>query len=144
MARTRFVWLLLALLPLRGYRIWAAEVAAATEVPDLGTRRQGHDWPAFLGPTGDSESRAAGILTQWPREGPRLVWQQRLGTGYGMPAISRGRLYQFARFGDQARLSAARARPANPSGSSSTDRLRRPVRLRQRAALSPVVDGDRV
>ena len=73
-------------------------------VPDLGTRKGGDDWPAFLGPTGDSKSRETGILTQWPEAGPPLVWQKRVGDGYGMPAISRGRLLQFAAVGRQMRL----------------------------------------
>jgi hypothetical protein len=72
--------------------------------PDLGTRRQGVDWPVFLGPTGDSKSSETGILTQWDAEQPRLVWQHKLGTSYGAPSISRGRLFQFDRFGDSARL----------------------------------------
>ncbi len=83
----------------------ATGIAAADAPPaDLGTRKQGVDWPRFLGPTGDSRSSERGILTAWPRQGPRVAWHQRTGVGYGMPAISRGRLLQFARFGDKARL----------------------------------------
>ena len=76
----------------------------AASVPDLRTRRTGDDWPQFLGPTGDSKSRETGIRTDWPAEGPPLVWQKRVGDGYGMPTISRGRLFQCARFNDQMRL----------------------------------------
>ena len=82
----------------------AAKPAASALPPDLGTRKQGVDWPSFLGPTGDSKSSERGILTKWPRKGLPIVWQQRTGVGYGMPAISRGRLFQFARFGAKARL----------------------------------------
>jgi len=64
----------------------------------------GSDWPCFLGPTGDSKSTERGILTNWPKQGPPLVWQLELGTGYCMPTISRGRLFQFDRAGDMARL----------------------------------------
>src|SRR5262245_41830176 len=74
-------------------------------VPDLRTRKKGTDWPHFLGPTGDSVSSEKGIIAPWSREGLRLVWQRRLGVGYGMPSISKGRLYLFDRHGDQARLS---------------------------------------
>ncbi len=72
--------------------------------PDLGTRKAGKDWPAFLGPTADSKSSEHGILTKWSPKAPPIVWQHRLGTGYGMPTVSRGRLFQFSRFGRQARL----------------------------------------
>jgi outer membrane protein assembly factor BamB len=76
----------------------------AADVPDLGTRKQGLDWPRFLGPTGDSKSPERGILTHWPEQGPRLVWHLRLGQGYCMPAISRGRLFVFDRLVHEARL----------------------------------------
>jgi outer membrane protein assembly factor BamB len=76
----------------------------ARAVADLGTRKQGSDWPGFLGPEGTSVSPEKGILSPWPKEGLRLVWQKQVGTGYGMPSISRGRLFQFDRHGKQARL----------------------------------------
>ncbi|HEX7376627.1 MAG TPA: PQQ-binding-like beta-propeller repeat protein [Pirellulales bacterium] len=81
-----------------------AEKQKATQPPDLRTRREGDDWPRFLGPTGDSKSRETGIRTAWPAEGPPLVWQKRVGQGYGMPTISRGRLFQFAQIDEKSRL----------------------------------------
>ena len=74
--------------------------------PDLGTRKAGSDWPGFLGPTGDSVSTEKGILTPWPKEGPRQVWALRTGLGYAMPSISRGRLFLFDRLRNRARLRA--------------------------------------
>jgi len=44
---------------------------------------QGSDWPKFLGPLGTSVSTETGILSPWPKQGPRIVWQRKLGTGYG-------------------------------------------------------------
>src|SRR5260370_20233098 len=76
----------------------------AGELPDLGTRKQGSDWPSFLGPTADSVSTETGILTKWPKDGLRVVWSKRLGGGYAMPAISRGRLFVFDRVKDNQRL----------------------------------------
>jgi outer membrane protein assembly factor BamB len=74
------------------------------DVPDLRTRLDGDDWPQFLGPTADSKSREKGIRTDWPEAGPPLVWQKRVGEGYGMPSISLGRLFQFAQVDGQMRL----------------------------------------
>ncbi len=81
-----------------------ANLAGAVEPPQLGTRKLGDDWPQLLGPTGDNRSRETGIITEWNATSPKLVWQMPLGTGYGTPAISRGRLFQFHRVADQARL----------------------------------------
>jgi len=77
---------------------------ASTAKPAPATAEPGSDWPIFLGPTGDSKSSERGILTKWPEAGPPLVWQLPLGTGYCMPTISAGRLFQFDRLGDKARL----------------------------------------
>jgi outer membrane protein assembly factor BamB len=82
------------------------DTTSASKVPSPVTRVQGDDWPGFLGPTNDSKSRETGILTDWKRGSPRIVWQRKLGVGYGAPTISRGRLYQFCRYGDQVRLTA--------------------------------------
>lgn len=87
--------------------------AVPVELPaELGTRTAGEDWPAFLGPRGDSTSLETGIQTNWKDAPPRIVWQQPLGAGYGMPAISRGRLFQFSRFGDRARLTCSKSETA--------------------------------
>ncbi|MGE3806587.1 MAG: PQQ-binding-like beta-propeller repeat protein [Gemmataceae bacterium] len=67
------------------------------DVPDLRTRKTGSDWPSFLGPHRDSISAEKGIIAPWPKEGLRIVWQKRVGIGYGMPSVSKGRLYHFDR-----------------------------------------------
>jgi outer membrane protein assembly factor BamB len=81
------------------------EPAEPAEPPsDLRTRKTGSDWPGFLGPLGTSVSTEKGILVPWPDKGLRVVWQKQVGVGYGMPSISRGRLFHFDRRGDKARL----------------------------------------
>lgn len=72
--------------------------------PDLRTRLAGQDWPCFLGPTGDSKSTEKGLLAPWPAHGPPIVWQRPIDTGYGMPSVSRGRLFQFERIKNEAVL----------------------------------------
>lgn len=76
----------------------------AANVPPAPTRKSGSDWPGFLGPTGDSVSSETGIVSPWPANGLRVVWQIPTGIGYGVPAISKGRLFLFDRHRDQARL----------------------------------------
>lgn len=119
--------------------------AAAIDVSDLRTRREGDDWPAFLGPTGDSKSRETRIRTEWPEAGPPLVWQKRVGDGYGMPTISRGRLFQFARVNRQMRLTCMKSETGEvlwkfdyPSDYQDL------LGYDNGPRCSPVVDGDRV
>lgn len=83
----------------------ALAIAADSPVPDVGKRKTGVDWPAFLGPTADSKSSETGLITKWNKGTPRIVWQKKLGTGYGIGSVSRGRFLQFDRYGHQARLS---------------------------------------
>src|SRR5262245_23820655 len=82
--------------------------------PDLGTRKAGVDWPGFLGPTGDGISPEKGIVSPWPKEGPRLVWERPVGSGYGAPSVSRGRLFVFDRAGGRARLNCWKSETAEP------------------------------
>lgn len=83
--------------------------------PSLKTAdQQGSDWPSFLGATGDSKSTETGILTHWPAGGPPLVWQLSLGTGYCMPTVRAGRLFQFDRHDDRARLRCLASKTGEP------------------------------
>src|SRR5262249_5285315 len=71
-------------------------VSSAGQAPaSLWTRKQGEDWPIFLGKGQDSKSDETGIVTKWSGSGPKLVWQVKLGTSYGAPTIAGGRLMQF-------------------------------------------------
>jgi outer membrane protein assembly factor BamB len=92
----------------------AAAVQPASPLADLGTRKKGVDWPRFLGPDGTSSSPETGILQNWSHEGLKLVWQLPLGTGYSMPTVSKGRLYQFDRQGDKARLRCLKSETGEP------------------------------
>src|SRR5262249_48718657 len=50
-----------------------------------------------------------GLVVPWPKDGPRLVWEMKTGDGYGMPSISRGRLFLFDRHDNTARLTCMKA-----------------------------------
>jgi outer membrane protein assembly factor BamB len=98
--------------------LWASllcsTAASAAEPPDLGTRKQGVDWPRFLGPTGDSKSPESGLPPNWSADGPRLVWQLKLGTGYCSPSVSRGRIFVFDRVANECRLRCLESETGKP------------------------------
>src|SRR5689334_16180514 len=60
----------------------SADAAPPADPAPLGTRKAGSDWPRFLGPLGNGVSPEKGILTKWPADGLRLVWQAEVGEGY--------------------------------------------------------------
>ena len=52
------------------------------------------DWPQWRGPRRNGVSQEAGLLKEWPKEGPKLFWQLKdIGEGYATPAVVGGRLY---------------------------------------------------
>lgn len=53
---------------------------------------EGADWPQFLGPHGDGISSETGLLDQWPKGGPPVVWKKEVGTGYSAPSVKDQRL----------------------------------------------------
>jgi outer membrane protein assembly factor BamB len=52
------------------------------------------DWPSFRGPRRDGVSKETGLLKQWPKEGPKLVWTfDNAGLGHSSFAVVKGILY---------------------------------------------------
>jgi outer membrane protein assembly factor BamB len=60
------------------------------------------DWPQWRGPNRDGVSRETGLLKEWPKEGPKLLWQVKdLGGGFSTPSVVGGRLYLMANKGSE-------------------------------------------
>ncbi len=70
----------------------------------LWTRPRGDDWPQFLGGSVQGNSRETGIRQDWTQGQLPLLWRVPLSESYGMCSIAQGRVYQFDRVGNQARL----------------------------------------
>src|SRR5260370_6720135 len=44
------------------------------------------DWPQWRGPERNGISQETGLLKEWPKEGPKLLWQVKdIGFGYSSP-----------------------------------------------------------
>jgi outer membrane protein assembly factor BamB len=60
----------------------------------------GEDWPQWRGPQRDGISKEKGLLKEWPKDGPKLLWQVKdLGQGYSTPAVVGDRLYVISNKG---------------------------------------------
>jgi outer membrane protein assembly factor BamB len=58
------------------------------------------DWPQWRGPRRDGISQETGLLHEWPKDGPRLVWQLKdIGEGYATPAVAGARIYMLSSHG---------------------------------------------
>jgi outer membrane protein assembly factor BamB len=50
------------------------------------------DWPEFLGPTANGTSTETNLINSFPADGPPIVWEKDIGTGYSAPSIREGKL----------------------------------------------------
>jgi outer membrane protein assembly factor BamB len=103
------------------------------------------DWPTLLGPTRDNVSPEKGIIAPWPKEGLKKVWECELGIGFAPPVVAGGKLFEFGRFDDTARLTCRDAKTGKPIW-----KFEYPTDYEDRYGYEPgpracpMVDGDRV
>src|SRR4051794_8749832 len=58
------------------------------------------DWPQWRGPNRDGISKETGLLKDWPKDGPKLLWQvKEIGSGYSTPSVVGDRLYLMSNTG---------------------------------------------
>jgi outer membrane protein assembly factor BamB len=75
------------LLTILGCSILASTVAAA-------------DWPQWRGPDRTGISQETGLLKEWPKDGPKLLWQvKNIDSGYSTPAVVGDRIYLLSNKG---------------------------------------------
>jgi outer membrane protein assembly factor BamB len=57
------------------------------------TVAQADDWPQWMGSKRDGHWRESGILSTFPKEGPKLLWKTSIAGGYSGPSVAQGRVY---------------------------------------------------
>ncbi len=62
---------------------------------------RGEEWAQFLGPHGNGICDETNLLDRWSSNGPPILWETKLGTGYGAPAVLNNRLVVHHRTGDE-------------------------------------------
>jgi outer membrane protein assembly factor BamB len=61
----------------------------------------GGDWAQFMGLKGGGTSPEKGLLRAWPSEGPKVLWPQPMGAGYGGASIRDGKVCVLVRIEQQ-------------------------------------------
>ncbi len=74
--------------------VWFLILATATQLLAA-------DWPQFLGPTRNGVSTETGLLDKWPTNGPPVLWEKQIGTGYSAPSVRGNQLVLFHRVGGE-------------------------------------------
>jgi len=60
------------------------------------------DWPQLYGPHRNSVSDETGLARSWPEGGPRMLWETKVGVGYGGAVIdAQGKVYFLDRVEDK-------------------------------------------
>jgi len=110
------------------------------------TFAQRSDWPQWRGLDRSGVSTERGLLRQWPKEGPKLLWQvSNLGDGYSTPAVVGDRIYLMSNRGLQNEF--VQALSANDGKVLWTTRVGNVGNPAQspnypKARSTPTVDGD--
>ena len=108
----------------------------------------GLDWPQFRGPAGTGVSAEKGLLKEWPKAGPKLLWRQPdIGDGYGTVAVAGPLLYAVSNHGmDDEFVQALRVANGEPAWSARIGVVGNPNQQPPypMARSTPAVDGDRL
>ncbi len=64
------------------------------------------DWPQILGPDRNGVAQSERLAESWPKDGPKVLWTARSGSGFAGPAVVAGRVVLFHRAGDADRIEA--------------------------------------
>ncbi len=83
---------------LRPNPVWVASLAIILAF--IAGPARGLDWPQWRGPNRNGISQETSLLKEWPKDGPKLLWQQKnIGNGYSTPAIVGDRIYLLSNQG---------------------------------------------
>ncbi len=87
-----------------------AVAVALAAADNTGRRARANDWPQWRGVLRDAKSPEKGLLKEWPKEGPPLVWKATgLGAGYSDVSVAGGKIFTMGE-----------RRSTNPKGKEET------------------------
>jgi outer membrane protein assembly factor BamB len=105
------------------------------------------DWPQWRGPERTGVSKETGLLKAWPKDGPKLLWEQKdLGGGFSTPAVVGDRLYFMSNRDDEESAVALDVKDGKPAWSTKVGKVGKNTSPMQYPGTrsTPTVDGDRL
>jgi outer membrane protein assembly factor BamB len=104
------------------------------------------DWPQWRGPQRNGISQEKGLLKEWPKGGPKLLWQLKdVGSGYSTPAVVGDRLYLLSNKGlDDELVLALDVKDGKQIWSARLGKVGNPKQMPSfpAARSTPTVDGE--
>src|SRR5882672_2331899 len=117
---------------------------SVTRPANMGTSTS--DWPQWRGPERNGISHESGLLKQWPKEGPKLLWQVNdIGDGFSTPAVVGTRIYLMSNRGlENEFVQALSTQDGNPIWTTRVGNVGNPDQNPPypKARSTPTVDGD--
>ena len=101
------------------------------------------DWPQWRGPNRNSISREK-VITQWPAEGPKILWRASVGIGFSSISISQGRAYTMGNSQDKETVWCFEAANGKSIWKHSYDSKLGAVYHDGGPVSTPTIDGDRL
>jgi len=102
------------------------------------------DWPHWRGPDYNGISNETGWTAAWPEDGPKVLWQAELGTGFASMAVSKGRVYAMGNIDDNDILYCFDAKTGSRIWKKSYPCPLYPKMHEGGPCATPTVDGDAV
>src|SRR5215813_12377536 len=103
------------------------------------------DWPQWRGPERNGISKESGLLKEWPREGPKLLWQVKdIGDGFSTPSVVGNRIYLMSNRGmENEFVQALSTQDGKVIWTTRVGKVGNPSDfLYAKARSTPTVDGD--
>lgn len=104
------------------------------------------DWPQWRGPDRNGISRETGLLKQWPKDGPKLVWQvNEIGDGFSSPSVVGTHIYLMSNRGmENEFVQALSTQDGKPVWETRVGNVGNPNQAPPypKARSTPTVDGD--
>jgi outer membrane protein assembly factor BamB len=104
------------------------------------------DWPQWRGPERSGVSKEKGLLKEWPKDGPKLLWEiKEAGGGFSTPAVVGDHLYMMSNRDDEESAVALSVKDGKPAWSTKVGKVGKNSGPQYPGTRStPTVDGDRV
>ncbi len=130
----------------RSYHDGEWSEATRLEPPrDTSVPHDGKSWAQFLGPNENAVYSGPPLLTDWPEEGPKVVWRHDVGAGHASPVVADDKVIVLHRSGRNFAIDCLHADSGKPIWSKSY-----PTTFRDKSGYdhgsrgTPTIAGDRV
>jgi outer membrane protein assembly factor BamB len=123
---------------------WRRNLSLAFASLGFLTVLQAADFAQWRGPLRDGHSPETGLLPEWPKDGPKLLWQvKEIGGGYSTPSVAGDRIYLLGSDASEETVYALNAKDGSKVWAAKLGKVGRPEQQPSYpgARTTPTVDG---